>query len=171
MTGVSPTCPGKRSCIRDCTCAIRTSALSALVHVYAQLCSSSSDFDAVVRGSIAVLFGLLMQDDKPNQQVLLDTLPGKTKRKKLEALVENARDFTAFYVRFAKRAREVTNGGEDLDLDALVEDDRRTENDRDGAAEGADGLRRVVRDTKGEDVANGVIAFLETLRRKIPVVD
>ena len=155
-------CPGKRSCISVCACISRTSFLRCLAHVYIQLCQSANDLDTVVRGHIAILFGLLMQDDWDNQTVLLNVLPGETKRRKLDSLLENAREFTAFYVRFAKKAAEVVHG--------KGNDDQESDNEDDNAArsEGALGIQRVLQDEKGEDVAKSVIIYLERLRMHLP---
>lgn len=112
-----------------------------------------------------MLFGLLMQRDTENQEILLDSLPGTTKRRKLTSLLENAREFTAFYVRFSKKAAEV-----------MGREDQEDSQDEDAGEEGDherqdSGVRRVMQDAKGEDVARSVIQFLETLRRRASGTD
>ncbi|KAJ3558253.1 hypothetical protein NM688_g1032 [Phlebia brevispora] len=167
-------CKGKRSCIPACTCASRTDALECLAHVYTQLCRSGNQFDTVIRGHVAVLFGLLMQDSSRNQQTLLRTLPGATIGRKLHSLLENAKDFTAFYMRFSQRAAEAVNERPHEHEDAGQDQDYAEEDERSG--ERTDmrldrGIQGVLHDGKGEDVAKNVISFLEALQTRISSTD
>lgn len=104
---------------------------------------------------MAVLFGLLMQNNPRNQHLLISALPGESPRQRLDSLIENARDFTTFYLDFAKKVAESqTQDREDVEAD-------------EGASSvwGAN-IGRVLRDTKGEAVAKDVITFLEDLRQR-----
>ncbi|KAI0360602.1 hypothetical protein OH77DRAFT_1493053 [Trametes cingulata] len=155
-------CPGKRGCIRGCRCPGRTSALACLAQVYAQHLSSSNELDVVVRGHMAVLFGLLMDRAPSNQRTLLDALPGTSDREKLEALLQHAQDFTLFYVALSRKMAEARNRSRDEDEDAMElgeEDFRHASASHSG---------RVLRDSKGEAVARGVIALLKRLRDQCP---
>ncbi|KAH9922543.1 hypothetical protein B0H21DRAFT_701490 [Amylocystis lapponica] len=153
-TSLDFSCAGKRACTLECRCASRVSALECLVLVYLQHCKSENELDPVVRGHMAVLFGLLMQGCRENQRVILRALPGASDRGKLNALVEHAREFTLFYVEFTKRVEAVVHS-----------QSRGDEEDEEDVLEGGDGsIERVLRDGKGETVARDVIAFLERLR-------
>ena len=121
--------------------------------MYCDLSQRKNELDVVVRGHMAVLFGLLMKGNTDVQRELLEKLPGPTNRKKLAGLVDNAREFTLFYVEFAKKASAAAEG-----LD--VEDDE----DVDGVAHMEMDTRKVLRDTQGESVARDVLEFLTGLR-------
>lgn len=111
--------------------------------VYVPHCKSESELDPVVRGHIAVVFGLLMQDIPENQRILLSALPGNSDRQKLDALAENAREFVLFYVEFTKRVSAVTV---DESTDEVLE------------------VSRTTRDTNGATIAKGIVVFFEKLR-------
>lgn len=113
---------------------------------------SSSELDAVVRGHMAVLFGLLMEQSPTNQRTLLAVLPGEDNRAKLGTLLQHAHDFTLFYVALTRKMAEAQSRGEDV------------EDEEDGAYASASASGRVFRDSKGEAVAKGVIVFLTKLR-------
>lgn len=100
---------------------------------------------------MAVLFGLLMEQNVENQRLVLAVLPGASNRDKLRSLVDNAREFLLFYVNFAKKVAEASQE---------VEDDEDDERER---IEG--GVQSVLHDVKGETVANNVIRYLEELCR------
>lgn len=144
-------CPGKRNCTLDCQCPSRVSALESLATVYNEQCKSDSEVEVVVRGHVAVLFGLLMRHSAENQRILLASLPGASNKKKLHALAANAREFMLFYVEFTKKISAVA--GED-----------------EGEAEGGEsssqggGMGTLMRDSQGENVARSVTMFLEDLR-------
>lgn len=107
-----------------------------------------------------------MQENPKNQQTLLRTLSGTTQRKRLDALIENAKDFTAFYVRFSESAAQVLRERthkDDQDLDAEEDEAELGESRRDLE----NGLQGVLHDSKGEDVANSAIQFLEGLRKRV----
>lgn len=99
---------------------------------------------------MAVLFGLLMEQNAENQRLILAALPGASNRDKLCALVDNAREFLLFYVNFAKKVAEASQEVEE-------EEDERER------IEG--GAQSVLHDVKGETVANNVIRYLEELCR------
>ncbi|KAA1473034.1 hypothetical protein DENSPDRAFT_839449 [Dentipellis sp. KUC8613] len=154
-TEYDPTCPGKRACARACFCSGRIGALECLVRLYLFYRKSDADADdpgaQIVRGHLAVLFGLLMRRCPPNEARVLDALPGATRRAKLDGLVGNAREFVGLYrevmVRVAKGEGRVP-GEEDAE-DEWGERRSVERNVRDGASEG---------------VAKDVIEFLEQLR-------
>ncbi len=148
-------CPRQRRCIRGCTCSSRASALSCLARVYTHYLKSPSELDAVVRGHMAVLFGLLMDKAPSNQHTLLAALPGTEDWAKLGTLLQHAQDFTLFYVALTRKMAESQET-------ALEDED---EEDASPSAS-ANVSRRVFQDSKGEAVAKGVIAFLKKLRDK-----
>ena len=80
---------------------------------------------------------------------------------KLTSLVENAEEFAAFYVEFAKKvssaALEEREDGMDVDVD---------DNDDGEGVEVVRGVNvgRMLKDRQGENVARGVIRYLEVLR-------
>ncbi|RPD65599.1 hypothetical protein L226DRAFT_543211 [Lentinus tigrinus ALCF2SS1-7] len=145
-------CPGQRRCLRGCTCPSRTGALACLGRIYTYYSKSQNEVDAVVRGHMAVLFGLLMERSPANQHTLLNALPGPDNRSKLAILLQHAQDFTLFYVALSRKMAEASREG-----DADEEDEERILDQP--SASGS-----VLRDTKGETVAKGVVAFLKRLR-------
>ncbi|KAI0372028.1 hypothetical protein BV20DRAFT_1034890 [Pilatotrama ljubarskyi] len=151
-------CPYKRACIRGCRCPGRTSALACLAQVYAQHLSSSNELDVVVRGHMAVLFGLLMDRSPSNQSTLLDALPGASDREKLGALLQHAQDFTLFYVALSRKMAQARSRSRDEDEEPIEM------GDEDSRYSSATRTARALRDSKGEAVAKGVIAFLKRLR-------
>lgn len=102
---------------------------------------------------MAVLFGLLMEHSSSNQRTLLAALPGSSDKEKLGTLLHHARDFTTFYVTLTRKIAEAgrRREGGDEDEEADVQ-----------ASSGNSGP--AFKDTMGEAVANGVIAFLSRLR-------
>lgn len=151
-------CPGKRGCIRRCRCPGRKSALACLAEVYAQHLSSSNELDVVVRGHMAVLFGLIMDRAPANQRTLLDALPGHSDREKLGALLQHAQDFTLFYVTLTRKMAEARTRGEDEDAEGM---DLGSDSSAQASTTRTGG---VLRDSKGEAVAKGVILLLKKLR-------
>ncbi|EJF63754.1 hypothetical protein DICSQDRAFT_153594 [Dichomitus squalens LYAD-421 SS1] len=146
-------CPGHRRCIRGCTCPSRISALACLAQVYTHYLESPSELDTVVRGHMAVLFGLLMEHAPSNQRTLLAALPGEDDWTKLGTLLKHAQDFTLFYVALTRKMAE----SQDTNVEEGEEDDE-------SSHASASASRRVFRDSKGEAVAKGVIGFLRKLR-------
>ena len=129
--------------------------MTFLVGIYAQQCRSMHDLDIVIRGHMAILFGLLLQGSPRNQRLILNALPGSSDRQKLNTLVRHAEDFTSFYVDFAKRVAESQSQSQGRD-EGEDDDDR-------GDEESVTG--RSIRDTKDATVAKNVIAFLQDLQR------
>lgn len=128
------------------------SSLNCLAQVYGQYLKSSNELDAVVRGHIAVLLGLLMERAPSNQRALLAALPGTSDRDKLGTLLHHAQDFTAFYVVLTRKMAQAENGGGE------------EESEEGGAPVSPSSSSRVFKDAMGEAVAKGVIAFLTELR-------
>ncbi|GBE87659.1 predicted protein [Sparassis crispa] len=153
-------CSGKRACMLSCSCVSRVSALECLVLVYLQHCKSEHELDPVVRGHMAVLFGLLMKDNPDNQRVVLQSLPGSSDRKKLKSLVEHAREFTLFYVEFTKKVSAAVSQPQ-------LDDEGGEPDAESGIVSGIDeSVERVLRDAHGETVAREVISFLEVLEQE-----
>lgn len=150
-------CTGKRACTTSCHCSSRTSALSCLALVYSQYGKSEAEdgVESMIRGHMAVLFGLLMRGSPENQRVLLDALPGTSHKQKLGKLVEHARDFTSFYVDFTRRVSQVVQS----------QDDDGPPEDLGGYAVEDDRVGRMLGDSHGAVVANDVVSFLESLIR------
>lgn len=151
-TELDPFCKAEPQCIMGCQCLSRVSGLDCLSSVYVELGKLVSELDIVLRGHIAILCGLLMKGNSEARHALLDRLPGATNRRKLASLVDSAREFTLFYVEFAKKASAAAR-------------------DEDGDDEGPGGLeapdvdmRKMLRDTQGESVARDVLSFLTGLR-------
>ncbi|CDO70629.1 hypothetical protein BN946_scf184748.g27 [Trametes cinnabarina] len=146
-------CPHKRGCVLGCHCPGRTSALTCLVQVYAEHASSSSELDIVVRGHMAILLGLLMEHAPDNQQILLEVLPGTSRREKLSTLLQHAQEFTLFYVALTRKmaqARHRSQMAEETPSEA-----------HEDTHPSAASMRR---DSKGEAVAKGVVIFLSKLK-------
>jgi hypothetical protein len=125
IPALDPACKlKKRACAKKCVCPQRSGALKILADIYTQFhtkieastISSSDSLSAdspeahaeadasFLRGHLAVLFGLLMMDYPKNQSEILSSLPapatgnGTVKdRVKLSRLVDQAKDFAAFY--------------------------------------------------------------------------
>jgi hypothetical protein len=151
-------CLAKRACIHSCRCRRRISALECLKTIYVQLISTGSQEDLsaeLLRGHLAVLFGLLMRGNQANQTIILRARPEAPNQVQLESLLHEAREFVNFYTDLTSRVGAATvedsladESGEQLTVpqwrDATVE--------------------RLIRDGKSDHVARDVIAFLETLR-------
>ncbi|KAJ2959675.1 hypothetical protein NUW54_g14466 [Trametes sanguinea] len=104
---------------------------------------------------MAILFGLLMEHAPDNQQVLLEALPGSTHREQIGTLLQHAQDFTVFYVALTRKMAQVRDRSQ-------AEEDENPEADEDDLAHPS--AAAVLRDSKGEAVAKGVVAFLRRLR-------
>ncbi|KAG9284298.1 hypothetical protein G9A89_002108 [Geosiphon pyriformis] len=69
-------CPGTRRCLRKCTCPKRKSAVSCLVSLYNHQIEKGHDQTDcnIVAAYMAILMGLLIKDNEPNQKLILDIL-------------------------------------------------------------------------------------------------
>lgn len=132
--------------------------MACLGKVYAQHLSSSNELDVVVRGHMAVLFGLIMDRAPVNQRTLLDALPGTSDREKLGVLLQHAQDFTLFYVALTREIAEARSHDDDEGSDGM-DNSMSTPGYPSASRRG-----RTLRDTKGEVVAKGVVSFLKRLR-------
>lgn len=151
-------CPKSRACTISCQCPHSPSVLMSLARVYTEHCKSEHELDPVVRGHMAVLFGLLMRGSPDNQQLLIPALPGSSHRAKINGLVENAREFELFYLEFAKKVSAAVH-------DSDEEHDEDAENSRSFDLDGRqEGIKRMLSDIKGDTVAGDVVLFLEKLR-------
>ena len=97
----------------------------------------------IIRGHLAVLFGLLMRGSPSNQDIILEALPGAG----LKGLIRHAREFVGLYAEFMAR---VARG------------------ERHDAGDGKDGLEEdisqiQVKDGATQDVAQDIVEFLEGL--------
>ncbi|TFY69847.1 hypothetical protein EVJ58_g195 [Rhodofomes roseus] len=166
-TRLSFQCAGKRACTTVCHCTSRVSALSCLALVYSQHTKSETEdgVESIIRGHMAVLFGLLMRDCPDNQRILLDTLPGTSDKQKLERLTEHARDFTSFYVDFTRRISQVVHSHSQSQSFDLDDDDGPIEDLGGFAVSEDDRVGKMLSDSHGEAVANDVVSFLESLIR------
>ncbi|TFK95135.1 hypothetical protein BDV98DRAFT_83151 [Pterulicium gracile] len=107
---ISSNCSLAGTCFEACTCPSKqqSSVLHHLANVYSKCQQSSKpedvssfaceisnldNFWSFVRGHIAVLLGLLMQDCANNQQLILQMLPGSSPREKLTQLITQVLDF------------------------------------------------------------------------------
>jgi hypothetical protein len=94
-----PSCKKLRSCIRNCCCHERVSALESVVSVYLQQdASNGAPMSAFIRGHLAALFGLAISDSNENRSLLLDLLPGSSEKSKLDMLEEEANKFSSLQV-------------------------------------------------------------------------
>ena len=125
------------------------------MRVYLRYRKSEADEDDpgthIVRGHLAVLFGLLMRECPANEATVLAALPGTARHVKLDALVRNAREFVGLYAEFMMRLSRGEEGGKEEDGDE-------ENGERRSSAE------RVVRDGAGDSVARDIVVFLEMLR-------
>lgn len=166
ILGLDPACTlKKRVCIRQCTCSSKKASLSVLdvlVQLYirqlppiqvikSETTPPADTSDAsFLRGHLAVMFGLLMRSSPENQEQILEALngtgAGASPRAKLNRLVDQARDFIAFYAALSSNP---------LDSDGPVD------------GNGAEGDRRREIDAEREresKIAKDVVTFLEGLR-------
>ncbi|KAH8083331.1 hypothetical protein BXZ70DRAFT_900832 [Cristinia sonorae] len=148
---LGPDCNADRGCCTACQCLVKSTGLDCLASVYLEFCELSGDMDVVVRGHIAILFGLLLEANPSAQKAVLHKLPGATNKKKIGGLVDDAREFTLFYVEFAKKASAAAEGGEEA------------EDEDTSMGKGAD-MRMVMHDSQGESVARDVLEFLTKLQ-------
>ncbi|KAF9466171.1 hypothetical protein BDZ94DRAFT_1288503 [Collybia nuda] len=163
---LDPACTLKRrACIRQCTCSPEKSSLNILdilVNLYiiqlppTQTIKSESTppTDTVdasfLRGHLAVMFGLLMRGSPENQEYILNRLDGTSvsPRGKLNRLVDQARDFVAFYAALSSHPIDP-----DISIGGDVPEGGRRELD--------------VERERESKVAKGVVRFLEGLRDRV----
>jgi len=147
----------KRNCIRRCHCGNRTSALECLKVIYVQQNETGGKTSLsmeLLRGHLAVLFGLLMRGSDANQLLILEALPGTLHQVKLESLLQEALEFVNFYTDLTTRVGATDSSahdGSDMKPVPLW---------RDGTVE------RMVREGKSDCVAREVISFLRTLHEQ-----
>ena len=97
----------------------------------------------IIRGHLAVLFGLLMRGSSANQEIILDALPGAG----LKGLICHAKEFVGLYTEFMAR---------------VARGERRNTGDvKDDSDEVA--AQAQVRGSATQDVAQDIIRFLEDL--------
>ncbi|KAH9479321.1 hypothetical protein JR316_0007911 [Psilocybe cubensis] len=133
---LNPSCTlQKRACIRKCVCSRSVSGVEVLAHLYSSFQikpealptsldeespEARAEADAsFLRGHLSVLFGLLMKENSENQSKILAALPTPTlttsknvnmvKRAKMSRLVEQAKDFAAFYTAVSSKLGSDTN--------------------------------------------------------------
>ncbi|KAH9968228.1 hypothetical protein BC827DRAFT_1263933 [Russula dissimulans] len=145
-TKLDPSCPALRQCAFECNCPNAVSVLECLASVYERHLRMDDDEPGtyIIRGHLAVLFGLLMRGSPANQDIMLDVLPGAG----LKGLIQHAREFVGLYAEFMARvARGERRGGtEDMEDDSQ-------END----------AQIQVRDGATQAVTQEIIRFLEGL--------
>jgi len=108
-TRSSTDCAGTRSCVRHCSCRTPPTLLEGLAHLYAQARSSSpspsnADEDSpraleqhFFRGYVAVLLGILVQQDSTSERLVLAVLRGAVRGPAAAALVDDCRVFVELY--------------------------------------------------------------------------
>ena len=142
---LDPSCPAFRQCAYACTCPNAISILECLASVYEQYLRIDDDDPGtyIIRGHLAVLFGLLMRGSPANQDIILDVLPGAG----LKRLIRHAREFVGLYAEFMARvARGERHDAEDAE---------------DNSEEDIPQIQ--VKDGATQDVAQEIINFLEGL--------
>jgi len=164
ITGINPTCPVRRDCLQGCRCMRRVGGLEFLALIYIQQDTTTKVIDPeadFLRGHLAVLFGLLMQQSDRHQEALLQVLPGESNYIKLNSLVNQAREFVTFYAELTTQLMNAASNLGEGERDDLYPDlskiSRRTHNS-------IGSIGRIIRDGGGEDVASEIILYLEQLR-------
>ena len=141
---LDPSCPALRQCAYGCNCPNAVNVLQCLASVYERHLRTEDDDPGtyIIRGHLAVLFGLLMRGSSVNQEIILDALPGG-----LKGLISHAKEFVGLYTEFMARVArgERTNAGD-------------AEDDSDEVT-----AQVQVRDGATQDVAQDIIRFLEDL--------
>ncbi|KAI0305151.1 hypothetical protein B0F90DRAFT_1815396 [Multifurca ochricompacta] len=145
QTKLDPTCPAPRQCAYACSCPNTVSVMNCLTSVYERYLQLEDEDPGthIIRGHLAVLFGLLMRSSSENQRIILGALPGEG----LEGLIRHAKDFVGLYAEFMARvARGEGHGAKDAedDSEVIVAEVQA----RDGAT---------------QDVAQDILRFLESL--------
>jgi hypothetical protein len=141
---LDPSCPAPRQCAYACTCPNAISVLGCLASVYEQYLRIEDDDPGtyIIRGHLAVLFGLLMRGSPTNQDGILDVLPGAG----LKGLVRHAREFVGLYAEFMARVA------------------RGERHDAEDASDNSEDIPQIqVKDGATQDVAQDIINFLESL--------
>ncbi|KAH7921560.1 hypothetical protein BV22DRAFT_1198121 [Leucogyrophana mollusca] len=143
---IDPKCSSTRLCVRSCQCSDQRSILECLVLVYLQHSDAHEEHtpdNSFLRGYIAVLVGLLVQDSPRNQSLVFAALSGGSLRQKISSLIEHSRTFIELYADLAVQLSTAdTSESDELGKESAP-----------------------VR-TRGEDIARGVVACLESLRDK-----
>lgn len=142
---LDPSCTALRQCAYACSCPNAIGVLECLASVYEQHLRVEDDDPGtyIIRGHLAVLFGLLMRGSPSNQDIILDVLPGAG----LKGLIRHAREFVGLYTEFMARvARGERHDEEDV---------------KDNSEEVITQIQ--VKDGATQDVAQDIIEFLEGL--------
>ena len=144
LSELDPSCPALRQCAYACSCPNAIGVLECLASVYEQHLRIEDDDPGtyIIRGHLAVLFGLLMRGSSANQDIILDVLPGG-----LKGLIRHAREFVGLYTEFMARVAR----GERHDADDAT----------DNPDEDIPQIQ--VKDGATQDVAQDIIKFLEGL--------
>ncbi|CAG8514217.1 7020_t:CDS:10 [Ambispora leptoticha] len=115
----NPNCPGTRNCLRLCTCPSRKSAVSCLVSLYNHQIEKGDDKtdSNIVAAYMAILIGLLIKDNKENQEL---RLPGNS----VQSLINLLQDFVKFHELVGGEASTIGNSGQNsMNLDTFLDDD------------------------------------------------
>jgi hypothetical protein len=141
---LDPSCRALRQCAYGCSCPNVVNVLQCLVSVYEQHFRTEDDDPGtyIIRGHLAVLFGLLMRGSSANQHIILDALPGTG----LKGLIQHAKEFVGLYKEFMARVAR----GEEHNTGNAEDDEEVT-------------AQIKVRDGATQDVAQVIIKFLEDL--------
>ncbi|KAH7911177.1 hypothetical protein BJ138DRAFT_1007185 [Hygrophoropsis aurantiaca] len=140
---IDPSCSGTRLCVKTCQCSDQRSVLECLTLVYLEHRKSHNDHtpeSSFLRGYIAVLLGLLIQDCPRNQPFVFALLDGRSLRGKLKSLIDDSRAFAQLYADLTVQLSTADEGDDD------------------------ESTKKTPERSRGEDIAAGVIASLEALR-------
>lgn len=148
--------------------------------MYTNYTNSDNSVVLMLRGHVAILLGLLVQNDNKNQDLVLQALPSpppnsnrstnargarSADQAKLTGLIENAKEFAAFYVEFAKKISSTVVDERDDEHSAMDVDEGNDDvsENLDKVVRGVN-VRGMLKDRQGESVARDVIRYLEGLR-------
>ena len=96
--------------------------------------------DTFLTGHLAVLLGLLCEDDFENQKLLLEALPGSTSLEKLDDMISHVESFAASY---GEVLSHLSRSSFDADMSPALKD---SVNDSDNVAHGVAVKLKAMRD-------------------------
>ena len=145
---INPMCPGSRLCVRACQCPDQKSVLECFTILHVQFSNDLEDSspESFLRGFTAILLGLLVKDDPPNQSIVMSMLPGISSSSRIKSLITCCHTFLDLYDdTMALPSSDAPHGTPEA---ALYEDSS---------------CHRMAWDRKGKQIAQSVIASLELL--------
>ena len=146
-------CEATGSCITGCRCRNRTNTLQCLISVYLRLREANDFGSNFVRGHLAILFGVMMENGDDNRTLLLASLPGSSPNTKLGDLAKEANDIALLYADVTWKLMQAHTQAEAVGC-----------HDTDLVHDLQSRIKQTMRFSAGEGSTRKIVTFLESLR-------